>query len=148
MDYPPFVKYEEMEQYRAHFEAAYCRGPVETFDGISVRFRKSDFDHAFYESSRRDGQKDRFSRVRAERIDWIKTALQDPQSERYIGWDNRKKRYDRNRRVAIVMYNYVVIILLTGPKRAVFKTAFVDRGIRAPGRPKTIDEIRSSPKWT
>jgi len=146
--YPPFVKYQKTEKYRAHFEALYCCGPIETFDGISVRFRKSDFDHAFYESSRRDGHKDEFSTIRAERIDWIKVALQDPESELYEGWDNKKKRHDKNRRVAIVMYNYVVIIALTGEGRAVFKTAYVDRSIRAPGQLTTIDKIRSGPKWT
>lgn len=148
MAYPPFVQYREAEEYRAHFETVYCRGPIETFDGIFVRFRKSDFDHAFYESSRRDGHKDKFSLVRAERVDWIKTALQDPESELYVGWDNRKKQEDKNRRVAIVMHNYVVIIALTGASQAVFKTAFVDRGFRAPGRPTTIDVIRRGPKWT
>lgn len=46
--------------------------------------------------------------------------MQDPTSERYIGWDRRRKRYDKSRRVTIVMGNYVVVIRLTGPKKANF----------------------------
>lgn len=147
MNYPPFVCYKTIDEYREHFYAVYCKEPIECFDGIKVRFRKSDFDHAFYESSRRDGNKNIFSQCRAERIDWIKTALQDTESERYVGWDNTQKQYDRNRRVTIVMGNYVVVIIITGEKKAVFKTAFVDRGIRRPGKPTTVDQIRNSPKW-
>ena len=36
------------------------------------------------------------------------------------------------------------IIDLTSDATADFNTAFVDRGIRTPGRPRTIDQIRSS----
>jgi predicted amidophosphoribosyltransferase len=34
-------------------------------------------------------------------MDWIQAALQDPESERYQGWDRDKKRHDKSRRVAI-----------------------------------------------
>ena len=110
-----------------------------------MRFRKTDFDHAFYESvARKD---DTFSRSRAERIDWIQVALQDPDAERYIGWDRIRKRYDKARRVVIVMGNYVVVIAMTGHHRARFVTAFVadDRG--GEGRVSTIEKIRRGPKW-
>ena len=45
-------------------------------------------------------------------MDWIEAALEDPESERYMGWDKKKRRHMRARRVAIVMHNYVVIIQL------------------------------------
>ena len=53
---------------------------------------------------------DTFSQMRAERIDWIRAALEDPKSERYVGWDKKRKRLDRRRRVTLVMGNYVVVI--------------------------------------
>lgn len=39
-----------------------------TFDGIAVRFRKRDFDHCFFESSRRDGGKVDFEHLPPERL--------------------------------------------------------------------------------
>lgn len=147
MVYPPLVRYASEDDYRRHYEQVYCRKPIVTFDGIKVRFRKDQFKHLFRESSRRDGNKDQFSIPRAERIDWIKTALEDPDSERFVGWDNRKKRYDYKRRVAIVMGNYVVIIRLKNASSAFFVTAFVADTLTTPTRPSTIDQILKGPKW-
>lgn len=147
MVYPPLVRYPSEDEYRRHFEHVYCREPIVTFDGIKVRFRKDQFKHSFYESSRRNAIKDQFSVPRAERIDWIKAALEDPASERYVGWDNRKKRYDKKRRVAIVMGNYVVIIRLKNASSAFFVTAFVADTLTTPTPHSTIDQIRKGPKW-
>lgn len=146
MAYPCLVHYNTENAYREYFEATYCNSPIITFDGVSVRFRKRDFDHAFFESVR--GKDDTFSTKRAERIDWIKHCLQDPNSDRYVGWDKQKKRYDRTRRVAIVMGNYVVVIRLQkcGTK-AHFVTAFVADTPSRPGRLSTIQQIRRSPRW-
>lgn len=147
MAYPLFVKYATPDEYRVHFERVYCCGPITTFDGIAVRFRKDKFAHDFYESSKRDKTKDRFSWKRAERIDWIKAALEDPNSERYEGWDKEHKRYDPDRRVAVVMGNYVVVIALVGPKDANFITAYAADATSGPGRPSTLDLIRRGPEW-
>ena len=147
MSYPPLATYRTEAEYRLHFDQVYCRGSIKTFDGILVRFRKSIFEHCFFESSRRDKSKDTFSIKRAERIDWIKRALCDPDSERYVGWDKRRKRYNRSRRVTIVMGNYVVVIKLTGTGKADFVTAFLADTHRSMGRPSTIDLIRRGPKW-
>ena len=103
----------------------YCQQSITTFDGILVIFRKKQFDHCFFESSSRDGKKDLFSQKRAERIDWIKAALLDPHGELYVGWDRKRKRYDKRRRVTIVMREYVVVIRLKGLKTADFVTAYV-----------------------
>lgn len=148
MLYPPLVEYDSETDYQAHFERVYCSGPVMTFDGLEVRFRKRDFGHCFFESSCRDGKKDVFSKGRAKCIDWIKATLQDPSSELYVGWDKKKKRYDRKRRVAIVMGNYVVILAITGTKTADFMTAYVADTKPTAKRPiTTIDQIRRGPKW-
>jgi hypothetical protein len=140
--YPPLVQYATEQEYRAHFEQVYCCGVLQCFDGIAVRFNKSDFDHCFFESSRRDGVKDQFSPLRAERIDWIKAALQDGQADLFVGWDSKKRRYDHGRRVTLVMGNYVVVIRLMGSLKARFVTAFVADSDR------TLKRIKESPRWT
>ncbi len=91
--------------------------------------------------------KDCFSWKRAQRLDWIKAALQDSQSERYVGWDKKRKRYDSSRRVTIVNGDYVVVIALRNPSRAVFVTAHVADTPPRRGRPSTIQQIRRGPKW-
>jgi hypothetical protein len=136
---PPLVQYSTQNEYRTHFERAYCRGPITTFDGIQVRFRKNQFYHCFFESV--DTKDDTFSLRRAERIDWIKAALQDSSAELRVGWDNKKKRESKNRRVAILVNSYVVIIRINGKgNRAEFVTAFVAGN-------RTIRQIRSNPPW-
>jgi len=147
LPYPKLVHYDSEEAYRHHFEEKYCRGPIATFDRIKVRFQKRQFRHCFFESSRRDKIKDRFSSKRAERIDWIKAALRDANSERYIGWDNKHKRLDKKRRVAIVCNDYVVVIRMTGTNKANFITAFVADTEDENGGSPTLDKIRKSPKW-
>ena len=141
MAYPSLVSYRTVGEYRAHFERVYCQGPVTTFDGIAVRFRKNRFDHCFYESSQRNQAKDTFSTPRAEHIDWIKAALEDPNAELHVGWDGKKKRYDSSHRVALVVGDYVVVIRLSGNQKAQFVTAYVADS------PSTLAKIKGSPKW-
>ena len=148
MNYPPLLKLAGASEYRLHYENIYCRCAIVAFDGIAVRFRKQQFNHCFFESTRRDGRKDAFSSKRAERMDWIKAALQDSGADRYFGWNKERRRYDRSRRVAVVMGNYVVVISITRPTTADFVTAFVADTPASPGRPSTIDQIKRGPKWT
>lgn len=147
MPYPALVQYAEIAEYRTHWIREYCAGAITTFDGIAVRFRRDKFSHYFFESSGRDGLKDRFSRQRAERIDWIKAALHDAAAELYVGWDKGRKRYDPARRVAVVVGNYVVIIAITGDATADFISAYVADTPGSSGRPSTLDLIRRGSKW-
>lgn len=141
---PPLLKLENESAYRAHFEAVYCRGTIPTFDGIEVRFRKDDFDHCCYKTERGGFRKTVFCTIRAERIDWIKCALQDPGADLRVGWDNSRKCHRPDRRVAIVSGSYVVIIdILKCGRRARLVTTYVaDSG---PGQ--TLTNIKRSPKW-
>ena len=143
MSVPPKVCYATEQEYRTHFEQVYCQGPLVTFDGIPVRFRKSDFDHCMFESSQRNRVKDTFSRERAERMDWIKAALIDASADLRQGWDNKKRRVDPNRRVAIAHEDFTVIIQVrkrkTGDYAADFVTAYVASD--------SISKIRNKPGW-
>jgi len=141
MAYPPLVQYATEQEYREHFERVYCSGPIETHDGIKVRFRKHRFGHDFFEQSRRDGIKDVFSRKRAERIDWIRAALEDTGAVFYAGWDKKHHRVDHSHRVVVVVNDYVVVIRLTGAKKAEFVTAFVA------DNPHTLAKITGGAKW-
>lgn len=142
MTYVPLVKYAKDDDYRLHFERKYCYHRLQTFDAISVRFNKTDFDHAFYESSGISGrEKDIFSLTRAQRIDWIEKALLDVNAELYQGWDKKRNVIDPTRRVAVVDNNYVVIIQIFKNGGARFISAFVADSYR------TILMIKSSPKW-
>jgi len=140
MAYPALVVYTTEIEYQKHFERIYCRGAIVTFDGIPIRFQKRNFAHAFFESVR--SKDDTFSRKRAERIDWIKAALQDSASERYIGWDSKKKRHDGSRRVTVVMGNYIVVIGLNKQRN---KGRFITAYVADSGR--TIEKICNGPKW-
>ena len=144
MDMPPLLILKDEAAYRAHFETVYCQGPILTFDNIAVRFRKSDFDHCCYKTERGGHKKTVPCPMRCERIDWIKAALEDPNADMRVGWDNRRKCYLHNRRVMIVSGNYVVVIdILKGDSKAELVTAYVaDSG---PG--ETLSKIKKNPKW-
>ena len=111
-----------------------------THDGIAVRFRKKGFEHIFYESTNRDHIKNKFSKSRAERIDWIKTALEDSTLMAYVGWNKKKRRHDRKRRVVIANGCYVVVIHILGETKANHVTAYVAES-------ETIAKIKEGPKW-
>ena len=147
MDYPPLVSYASPNAYLTHFEHVYCKGVIFTFDHIAVRFRKSSFRHCFFESSLRNKVKDKFSQKRAERIDWIKVALEDPNAELYVGWDKKRKQYDNTRRVTLANGVYVVVIHLKTPVTADFVTAYVADATTSGKQLSTVQKIKSSPKW-
>src|SRR5439155_7078134 len=122
MVYRPRVRYASEAEYRDHFERVYCKAPIATHDGIEVRFKLSQFKHAFYEGDFKSG----FSKERAERIDWIGEALRDDKLRLYMGWDSSRRTFHQRRRVSIAGGNYVVIIEIDAKdkKVALFITAY------------------------
>lgn len=129
-----------IEEYRSIFDETYCKVPITTFDGISVKFYSNMFDHAFYESdNKKERDKSLFSYNRAEKIMWIKETLEDPTAILKQGWIKKTKKYSNSRRVAIVKNNYVVVIVLYGVRRARFITAYEAYD--------SIDKILKSPDW-
>ena len=143
VEYPPLLILADEAAYKAHFVTKYCRGPVETFDGVRVWFRSDKFDHDFFESSQRNGVKDRFSIVRAQRMNWIEATLKDPLAVLKQGWIKSEKRYDAMRRVAIVRGNYIVVIALhvRNFQKANFVTAYMA------DTPRTLSQIQGAPLW-
>lgn len=140
---PAFLRLPTEAEYRTHFEAKYCSGPILTFEGIPVFFSKNKFDHAFFESTRRDGAKDQFSTVRAERMDWIEYALQEATATRYQGWHSQRGRYDPTRQVTVVVNDFVVIIRMKMKRDGSLKAEFVT----CYQADNSIGKIHRSPLW-
>lgn len=138
------VNYDTEDEYRMHYERVYCRGNIQTFDGIRVFFSPNNFGHMFYESTARDGRKDVFSPVRAQRIDWIKSTLEHPNADLFEGWDKNSRAYDATRRVAVVYEDFVVVVAMRlkpdGSLKANFVTCYQ--------ADNSIGKIRTSPIWS
>lgn len=140
------VKDYTVEDLRRIWAEEYCRKVIKTHDGIRVHFYDSNFDHAFYESSVRNGSsnkpksKDIFSYRRAARMMWIKDVLADKNAKMYIGYDSKIKGYIRSKRVSVVKGDYVVVIQLYKENHARFITAYV--------ADNSIEKIKKGPEWT
>lgn len=138
---PPLLNLGEWPAYQQHFVNSLCQAPLTTHDGIPVYFKRHSFYHAFFESDVYDD--DNFSLVRAERMDWIVATLTDPNSDRYQGWNRKKRQYDPIRRVDVVLEDFVVVLQMIkrqdGNLAAQFVTCYqADR---------SIGKIRQSPAW-
>ncbi len=93
------LKGKSLEEYKDIFDDIYCKEPIKTFDNILVKFYSNMFEHAFYESeNNKKKDKSLFSYNRAEKILWIKEALQDDTALLKKGWVKKTKNYDNSRR--------------------------------------------------
>lgn len=126
MAYKKIKSYQLTEaELRKIWEDQYCQAEIETFDGVMVKFYADMFDHVFYESHDRiEKDKSILSLNRLEKILWIKDVLQDSSAILKKGWNSKDKEYYKDRRVAIVKGNYVVIIRFTGKLKAKLVTAY------------------------
>ncbi len=144
MTLPSLLYYETKDQYYHHFVREYCGKSILTSDGIRVYFSLNKFSHAFYESSNRDGVKDVFSHVRAQRMDWIKATLTSSQAKKYQGWNKKKGTYDPTSRVSFEYEQFVVVIQIklktNGDLKADFVTCYQ--------ADNSITKIRCSPLWS
>lgn len=138
---PELLKLANEGIYQGYFNATYCLKPLRTHDGILVRFRKDQFKHCSYESSKRDGIKDTFSPLRAERLGWLKAALQDVNLKLYAGWIKKRRCYDHKSRVTMMVDDFVIVIRLKSATEADFITCYVADS------PDTKTKILSSPIW-
>lgn len=139
---PPLLKLADEAAYRAHFVTQYCNGPIMTHDGLPVFFERGKFDHAFFESV--NARDDTFSRVRAERMAWIKLTLQDATADRFQGWNKAKKCYEPHRRVEVVHEDFVVVLQISRKQNGHLKAKFVT----CFQADNSIGRIRKSPAWS
>lgn len=144
MSLPQLIYYDTINQYRNHYERVYCCGKIVTFDNIRVYFKPEKFDHAFYESTNRDGCKDIFSEIRAQRIDWIKATLENPNADLFTGWNKKTRCHDDTRRVAVVYEDFVVIVAMRLKQDESLKANFVT----CYQADNSIGKIRNAPKWS
>ncbi|MBW3783181.1 hypothetical protein GL270_18370 [Aeromonas veronii] len=144
MSLPKLLIYASVNEYRKHYERYYQRGDIRSFDDIRIYFKPQKFGHAFYENAQhREGPKDVFSEVRAQRMDWIKATLEHPDASLYKGWNKEKKCYEEARRVSVVYENFVVVIELSLNKEGKLKGNFVTCYVAD----QSIDKIEKSPAW-
>jgi hypothetical protein len=132
MAYKKIKSYELSEiELRQKWKEEYCTNDIYTFDKVLVNFYEDMFDHVFYESENRiEKDKSILSLNRLEKMLWIKEVLQDESAILKKGWDTINKEYFKNRRVAIVKGNYVVIIRFTGLLKAKLVTAYEKEDIQ------------------
>lgn len=140
---PPLLKLDDVEEYRKHYIQSLCRQRIETHDGIRVYFHPKVFDHAFFENSDRTQSKDKFSKTRSQRMDWIAAGLSDPTAPCVQGWLPRHETHTLNRRVTVV-HGFVIVIELGRKQNTNLKANFVTcyRGSRNAAR------TLKSPTWT
>ena len=126
MEYKKIKPYTLSEvELREIWSIEYCREDIITFDEVHVRCYEDMFDHIFYESAKRkEKDKSILFYNRLEKIYWIKDALRDPDAILKIGWNNKLKEYYKNRRVAVVKGNYVVVIRFVEYRKAKLVTAY------------------------
>jgi len=139
MSLPPLRTFASEAACRAHFKAVYCVSPIATFDAILVRFRKSDFDHCFFESSKREAS--RIHSPHPGHSGWTGSKLRfriPPRTSMLVG----TKTPSPTPAAAVVSGNYVVVIAITGTARANFITAYLA------DTPRTLQMIRKSPRWS
>ncbi|MCD6100299.1 hypothetical protein DRQ11_00240 [candidate division KSB1 bacterium] len=143
MALPPLIIFPTEAEYRTYFINKYVgqANSVITFDGITVRFFRENFNHAFFtSSSRKFPRKDQFDRSRAERIDWIKHVLEDPAMEVY----RRVMPNGKVRRIVLEPTTPYAVIIQIDPKdctQARFITAYIVNSSSA------VKKMRSNPKW-
>lgn len=144
MKLPPLLDLQSIAEYRDHFQSVFVRSVFYDRHRHRVHFSVGRFDHAFYESSRRDGNKDDFSLIRARRIDWIAGTLTAPTASWYEGWNNRTRQQDATR-AAVVAYEEFVVVLAYRLRR---QKQLVANFVTCFNADNSIGKIRKSPLWS
>lgn len=141
MALPPLVHYATTVEYRTTL-----RTNLLSWESPDLRrhsrafFARQVWSHVLRQAAR-NGIKDAFSPVRAQRIDWIKATLEHPAAALFEGWDKTSRQYDATRRVAVVYEDFVVVVAMTlksdGSLKANFATCYQ--------ADNSISKIRTSP---
>lgn len=141
MVYPQLLNFEHDDEYLDRYRDVYCTNPIITFDGFQVRFRRADYFHLFCKEEYEGGPRNVFVPQRAQRMDWIKTTLEDNAATLKFGWDRRTRGTMFDRRVALVQGNYTVTIQFEAADSARIVTAFVM------DVPANVSNLLLQPTW-
>lgn len=140
----PLLILKDIAEYHEHYKNNYCRDVITTFDGIRVYFSDQTFGHAFYRNSNnKNGPKDAFCRIRAERMDWIKITLASEDAVLFQGWNKHTKQHDQHRRVSVLLDDFIVVIEISMNKKGVLKGKFITCYVAD----VSIEKVRQSPLW-
>ncbi len=140
---PDLLSLASQDEYQVYFEEQYCKKPLITCDGIPVYFAKRKFKHVCFESSNRDGKKDVFSTVRAERLSWVAITLKSESAKLYQGWNKYKRCYEPASRVAFEFEEFVVVVRMSLSSNGTLKGEF----ITCYQADNSIGKIKKSPMW-
>lgn len=141
-----FLTLADQQSYKDHFVKNYCQsGPIITSMGFPVYFSPSNFEHAFFESTLRNGIKDSFySPERCSRMDWVRLTLTDSAATWLQGFDKKTQSHDPWRTVCLAYDDFVVIVRLgrsaQGDLLGNFVTCF--------WADNSIGLIKQAPAWT
>lgn len=133
------------DAYRTHYLENFTRRPLTlrlATGTAPVYFRGDRFDHAFFESTQRDGVKNEFSLARAQRMDDIPVALEDLSLVRRAGWD-KKTGYHHTRCATVCIDDFVVVLRFGLNQQGYLKGMFVTCYVAD----QSINKIRCSPAW-
>ena len=141
MGYRPLLVLADEGWYRRAFEATYSDcSPLQTHDGMQVRFYPSDFDHAFFCDTDRHGNAipPVFDRERGEHLHWIAACLSDPTLSSYR---RVMENGDVRRLILVPSEPYLVVLRgVIGPASR-FCTAYVVKSASA------LSRIQGNPPW-
>lgn len=113
---------------------------------ILIKFEPDVFEHAFFESSDRNGADDVFSTKRAERMMLIGSLLEDPFGERYFGWDKKTKSDSLDRCVLVHNnFDFVVVVRFFLSQRGEIRGRFVTCYVADAAQ--TLPKIRNHARW-
>jgi hypothetical protein len=143
---PALLQLPDEQAYKKHYTQNFCAAPAifATAGGdVRVYFAGRAFEHAFFESTRRDGAKDVFSTERASRMPLIHHVLAESTSDRFAGWDSKKQTHDNARCVSVASGDFVVVIRLGTNQRDELHGKFVTCYVAD----NSIAKIRSGPVW-
>lgn len=134
-------------EYRSHYQSTLANGPkgFRLGDGstVPVFFDRGAFDHAFFTSTPGNTTKGPLDRGRAERMNDIAPTLLDSQSDRFAGWDKRKKTHHHGRVVCVAAGDFVVVVRMGLTRRQTLRGSFVTCYVAD----NSIGKIRQSPIW-
>lgn len=142
------IELKTIEEYRNYYHANLCATQIQCHLGFPILFRRDNFEHAFYESTRGTAVKTNiFSFERAARMDEIAPALRGniENVAWKAGWDRKKKAYSSPNRVCLTSADLAIVLNISRDaskriKLGKFVTAY-------PAGDHTLSKLKAAPVW-